>query len=262
MIKYIFCDLDGTLYHNGISEEDATAINDIEKSGIKFNIATGRVFTQAVKMTQDDISMNGYYICENGSYIYDCNKNLVFKGTIDDNIVKKVIALYESDKATMYFKYNGKVVLLEDNDCFKIYSNEYLVDKEFATKNTYNGLVGNIGIVSKDVDELYRLESFLIEEFNDVLDIYFSSEYTLNLVPKGVSKHEAIINVCKVLEVSLDEIATIGDSPNDISMLETTKYSFAMKNSRKEVIESANYTADAVDDAIRKIKEINKNLKG
>ena len=260
MIKYIFCDLDGTLYHNGISKEDANAINNIEKQGVTFNIATGRIFSQAVKMTQDYIDMNGYYICENGSYIYDCNKNLVFKGTIDDNIVKKVIALYESDNATLYFKYNGKVVLLEENDCFKIYSDEYLVDKEFANKNTYNDLVGNIGIVSKDVDELYRLESFLIEEFNDVLDIYFSSEYTLNLVPKGVSKHAAIKNVCKVLGVSLDEVATIGDSPNDISMLKTTKYSFAMKNSRKEVQESANYTASSVEDAIRKIKEINEDL--
>lgn len=260
MIKYIFCDLDGTLYHNGISKEDANAINNIEKQGVTFNIATGRIFSQAVKMTQDDIDMNGYYICENGSYIYDCNKNLVFKGTIDDNIVKKVIALYESDNATLYFKYNGKVVLLEENDCFKIYSDEYLVDKEFENKNTYNDLVGNIGIVSKDVDELYRLESFLIEEFNDVLDIYFSSEYTLNLVPKGVSKHAAIKSVCKGLGVSLDEVATIGDSPNDISMLKTTKYSFAMKNSRKEVQESANYTASSVEDAIRKIKEINEDL--
>lgn len=44
MIKYIFCDLDGTLYHNGISKEDANAINNIEKQGVTFNIATGRIF--------------------------------------------------------------------------------------------------------------------------------------------------------------------------------------------------------------------------
>ena len=43
-------------------------------------------------------------------------------------------------------------------------------------------------------------------------------------------------------------------------MLKTTKYSFAMKNSRKEVKESANYTASSVEDAIRKIKEINEDL--
>ncbi|MEG2848471.1 MAG: HAD hydrolase family protein, partial [Bacilli bacterium] len=99
-----------------------------------------------------------------------------------------------------------------------------------------------------------------IEEFNDVLDIYFSSEHTLNLVPKGVSKHEAIKNVCKIVGVNLEEIATIGDSPNDISMLKTTKYSFAMENSRKEVVDSARYTAKSVSDAILKIKELNKKI--
>ena len=30
MIKHIFCDLDGTLYHNGISKEDVDAIKKIE----------------------------------------------------------------------------------------------------------------------------------------------------------------------------------------------------------------------------------------
>jgi Cof subfamily protein (haloacid dehalogenase superfamily) len=260
MIKYIFCDLDGTLYHNGISKDDAKAIEDIEKENIIFNIATGRIFPQAVKMTNNDINMNGYYICENGSYIYDSNHNLIFRGTIDDNIVKKVIAEYDSDSATMYFKYNGKVILLEENNLFKIYTNEYVVDKDFLNKETYNNLVGNIGIVSQDIEELYRLELFYKEEFNEVLDIYFSSEHTLNLVPKGVSKHEAIKKVCKILGANLDEIATIGDSPNDISMLKTTKYSFAMENSRKEVKESANYIASSVSDAIDKIKYINNEI--
>ena len=29
MIKHIFCDLDGTLYHDGIREEDIKAIEEI-----------------------------------------------------------------------------------------------------------------------------------------------------------------------------------------------------------------------------------------
>ena len=51
MIKHIFCDLDGTLYHNGISKEDVDAIKKIEVMGVRFHIATGWIFTQADKMT-------------------------------------------------------------------------------------------------------------------------------------------------------------------------------------------------------------------
>ena len=65
MIKHIFCDLDGTLYHGGIDDKDANAIHKIEKNGVRFNVATGRIFVQANNMTKDKLIINGYYICEN-----------------------------------------------------------------------------------------------------------------------------------------------------------------------------------------------------
>jgi hydroxymethylpyrimidine pyrophosphatase-like HAD family hydrolase len=114
VIKHIFCDLDGTLYHNGINTEDANAIKEIELKGVRFNIATGRIFTQADKMTKDKLTINGYYICENGSYIHDKDHSIIFKGTIDDKIVKKVLNRFESTNAHLYFKYNRKIVLLEE----------------------------------------------------------------------------------------------------------------------------------------------------
>ena len=49
----------------------------------------------------------------------------------------------------------------------------------------------------------------------------------------------------------------MGDSPNDISMLQASKYSFAMQNSRSEVKECANYEASSVADAINQIIHMN-----
>lgn len=257
MIKHIFCDLDGTLYHNGIDKEDAKAIEKIEKEGVRFHIATGRILKQAYKMTKDSIDMNGYYICENGSFIYDNMHNQIFKGTIDDNLVKKVIARFQSKTAYIYFKYDGKIVLTGGEDVFNYYTNDFIVDTEFVNRHTFNNLVGNIGIVSNDIDELSRLELYLKSEFSEVLDIYFSSENTLNLVPRGVSKRKGIEYLCNILGANTDEIATIGDSPNDICMLDGIKYSFAMENSRELVKESANYIAKNVKEAIEIIQEIN-----
>ncbi|MEF9992548.1 MAG: HAD family hydrolase [Romboutsia sp.] len=259
MIKHIFCDLDGTLYHNGISEDDANAIGEIEKKGVKFHIATGRIFNQAYKMTKDKISMNGYYICENGSFIHDSNKEKIFKGTIDDNLVKKVASRFESKTAHIYFKYDGKVVLTGGEDTFKRYTSEFTLDPDFTNRDSFNNLVGNIGIVSGDIEELNRIELYLKSEFSENLDIYFSASHTLNIVPRGVSKRRAIEYVCNILDADMDEVATIGDSPNDICMLEGMKYSFAMENARDSVKESANYTASSVKEVLENIKKINKN---
>ena len=257
MIKHIFCDLDGTLYHSGINKEDIDAIRSIEEKGVKFNIATGRIFRQAYKMTKDSLDINGYYICENGSFVHDKDHKMIYKGTIDDDLVKKVISRFKSSKAYLYFKYNGRIVLLEDIQKIKSYTNDYIIDPKFINKDSFEDLIGNIGVVSNDLDELYTIELYLKSEFNEVLDIYFSAENTINIVPKGVSKRKSIEYVCNILGLNEDEIATIGDSPNDINMLEGIKYSFAMYNSRESVKKSANYTVKSVADAIEIIKKIN-----
>lgn len=257
MIKHIFCDLDGTLYHGGIDDQDASAIKKIEEKGIRFHIATGRIFKQADRMTREKIKLNGYYICENGSYIHDSNHELIYKGTIDDELVKKVISRFESETAKIYFKHSGKVVLLEKDKLFNYYSDDYIVDPDFIKKESFDNGVGNIGVISNDIEELCRIELYLKSEFNEILDIYFSSEHTLNIVPKGVSKRKSIERVCEILNCSLDEIATIGDSPNDINMLDGIKYSFAMENSRESVKKSANYVCASVKNVIETIEKIN-----
>ena len=258
MIRHIFCDLDGTLYNDGISDEDVKAIEEIEKEGVIFHVATGRVFKQACNMISDKIKLNGYFICENGSFIFDKDENLIFKEPIDDYLVRKIINRFESNLAHIYLKYNGEIVLSGGEDVFSHYTKDYILDKEIFKKENFDNLVGNVGIVSDNMDELKRLESYYKSEFGEVCDIYLSGPYTLNIVPNHVSKRHGIEHICKKYNVSLDEVATMGDSPNDICMLKNIKYSFAMNKSNEEVKESASYVVNSVRDAIEMIKKINR----
>lgn len=258
MIRHIFCDLDGTLYHNGISDEDAKAIKEIEKEGVLFHVATGRVFKQAYKMVSDKIQINGYFICENGSFIFDKDKNLIFKETIDDYLVKKIISRFESNSAYLYLKYNGEVILSGGEDVFSNYTMDYILDKDMFKKESFNNLVGNVGIVSDNMDELKRLEYYYKSEFSEVCDIYLSGPYTLNIVPNHVSKRHGIEYICKKYNISPNEIVTMGDSPNDICMLKNIKHSFAMNKSNEDVKESASYVVNNVREAIEIIKKINR----
>lgn len=258
MIKNIFCDLDGTLYNGEIDSEDAKAIEEIKRDGLIFHVATGRVFKQAYKMVDNKFQVNGYFICENGSFIFDKDKNLIFKEPIDDYLVRKIINRFESDLAYLYLKYNGDVILSGGENVFRNYTLDYTLDKEMFKKEKFNNLVGNVGIVSGSMDELKRLEYYYKREFSEVCDIYLSGPYTLNIVPNHVSKRHGINHICEKYNMSLNEVATIGDSPNDICMLKDIKYSFAMNKSLKEVKESASYTVNSVKDAIEIIKKINR----
>lgn len=131
MIKHIFCDLDGTLYHDGISKEDIKAIEDIESKGVKFHIATGRALKQASKMIENKLNLNGYYICQNGAFVYDKNKNIVLKEVIDDCLVGKVINRFKSYDSYIYVMYDGNIVISGGLEILDKYDKECIMDLDF-----------------------------------------------------------------------------------------------------------------------------------
>ncbi|MPM33307.1 hypothetical protein SDC9_79880 [bioreactor metagenome] len=143
-------------------------------------------------------------------------------------------------------------------EVFGNYTKDYILDKEMFKKEKFDNLVGNVGIVSNNMDELKRLEYYYKSEFSEVCDIYLSGPYTLNIVPNHVSKRHGIEHICEKYNINLNEVATMGDSPNDICMLKDIKYSFAMDKSNKDVKESASYIVSSVRDGIEKIKKINR----
>ena len=153
--------------------------------------------------------------------------------------------------------YDGDIILSGGKEYLDKYDRDCLVDKSFFKKENYNNLVGNIGIISNNNDELGRMELYYKSEFNDILDVYLSGPSVLSILPKHISKRNAIEHVCNLLDVNLDEIATIGDSPNDICMLEGLKYSFAMDSSRDNVKSKASYKAKNVSEALKIIQKIN-----
>ena len=57
------------------------------------------------------------------------------------------------------------------------------------------------------------------------------------------------------------EVAVIGDSMNDISMLQAVPYSYAMSHADDIVIHAAHYVVHSVKEAIDQVLEINEREK-
>lgn len=263
MIKHIFCDLDGTLYKDSkISDKDLAAINLASISGINFSIATGRVFSHS-EIIIDEIDAVKYLICENGSYIFDKDHACIFKGVLSDNQIKRIIDLYNSldyiDKENdiIYFKYDGEVVIPTCGESVEYFAEGTKVEPSILERETYNSKVGNIGVVTNDAEKMKRIVTDYRTHFGIEFEVYISSESTINIVPRGISKFDAIKAVCKREGISLDEVVTIGDSPNDISMLKNIDMSFAMENARDVVKSVAKYETPTVGDAIKMVVDFN-----
>lgn len=265
MIKHIFCDLDGTLYREGITDKDLESILMAQENNIKFHIATGRVYSHTVSIIEK-AQVNGYSICENGSYIYSNDGNCIYSATMSDIQIKKIIDLYQrldyinKEDDVIYFKYDGTIVVPVDASSVEYFSKGYTVDEYILEKESYNSSVGNIGILTYDTEKLEKLVKEYRSAYGNEFDVYISGPTTMNIVPKGVSKLETIKIVCKKEAAGVDEIVTIGDSPNDISMLKNIKMSFAMSEAPESVKSVAGFETPSVADAVKMVVDFNNEI--
>ena len=90
MYKLIAIDLDGTLLNSygQISEKNKLALNNAKEKGIQIVLASGRT-TDSVKSIANEIGVQNYIICGNGSLIYDLQKEEI----IYDKFIEKKKAL-------------------------------------------------------------------------------------------------------------------------------------------------------------------------
>ena len=84
-------------------------------------------------------------------------------------------------------------------------------------------------------------------DFEDRFDIYRHPSYT-EIVPKGYSKGKAAEIVEKLLDIPHESTVAVGDSDNDIPMMEYCAVSVAMGDSTEKVKEKCTMITDSVDE--------------
>ncbi|MDP3441916.1 MAG: HAD hydrolase family protein, partial [Ignavibacteria bacterium] len=96
------------------------------------------------------------------------------------------------------------------------------------------------------------------KEYGERLDVIYSGLENIELMPKGISKGNALLELMELKGYKPTEVAVIGDSMNDLTMLQVTPYSFAMSHSDAIIKESSHYVVKSVADAIDMVLKINK----
>ncbi|MCR5397458.1 MAG: Cof-type HAD-IIB family hydrolase [Lachnospiraceae bacterium] len=94
------------------------------------------------------------------------------------------------------------------------------------------------------------------EAVKDDFDFMVHSPTVVEMVPKGFHKGVGIKKVCELLGVPEENTFAIGDSINDLEMLEAAGVSICMGNGTDNAKEAADYvTTDLFDDGIKNALE-------
>ncbi|MFS1518944.1 HAD family hydrolase [Bacillus sp. SCS-151] len=260
MIKLIVSDLDGTLlnFNKQVTDEDIDALKRANEQNITFAIATGRMepeVLEVLKVVNDRfhrISQNGAFVITNDNEVLHHTTfspaiaHDIYKYTRDQN---DIITLVCHDNTNYAEKIDEHIERIQGRMFFPIVEKPNLLAEMKAGMAPTKIIIGGY--------DVQKHEKNLLELFPTQLDAFVSEENCLDVMPKNISKGNAIQNLLNHLNLSTDEIACIGDSFNDIPMFKLTANSYAMSEAHPNVKKEAKYVVNSVSEAIDHV--INQN---
>lgn len=240
-MKVLASDFDGTLFFDEkFRNEDLKAIKEFQKQGHLFGLCSGRPYQGAKKVSKGYIDFD-FYIMSSGALIVDNEDHILYEECIDFETMKDIYKKYEKDCGVCV---QGDGTIYRVRDKIELPELQIIVESIEDLKETHiYGLSMNAQNEDKAKEKCQEINRLFKE-----VTAYQNKEY-IDVVKKGCSKGHAV-NQLKALW-NLKEIAGIGDSYNDLPLLEYADYSFTFHSSPKIVQDKANDLVDSVSEAIQ-----------
>lgn len=263
-IKLIASDMDDTLLNsrNEISSGNAAAIHRALEAGLQVLIATGRMYVSA-KPYVDKLGLDIPLISYNGALV---------KGNRSGEVFYEHPLRWETSREVLaYCRKKGYYI--------QAYIDDALWVKELTPFSAAYTKIS--GIPATPVgDRLYDLPrapyKLLVMtregEFKDAWEdiqttfsgsvvVTSSKDNFLELMEPGVNKWQAVTAVAERYGIGADEIMCIGDSNNDLSMIQNAALGVAVANAKPAVKAAAkwgtgDHDADGVAEAIDKLLHV------
>lgn len=246
-IKMIVFDLDGTLLdiEHQLQEKTIEAVKMIRDRGIRTLVATGRMYCSAKPHT-DKLGIVDPVITYNGALVVNPkNQQQIFHEPIPFEIAKKITKMVVKNNYHLQLYIDDKLYVAEENkftdryeDISGIKANSVGRLDEFLTTEPTKML-----IIEEDEDKQLEINNFLLENYND--DIELSSSYPsfIEITKKGMSKAVPVKNLAAEFKIKQEEVMAFGDGLNDLKMIEWAGKGIAMQNAHPELQEHADDTA-------------------
>lgn len=259
--KLICIDVDGTLLNSKhkITKRTKEIILQAHQLGVHIVISTGRMYTDA-EYYSNLIGVKSPVIASNGAFIKEKdNDKVIFKDVLGISLSLELLDIFRKHQIKPYFCTPDKFYY--GNIMFKLF---YLVTRILGTRSNTIDIEYIFSwdqwhkVLQKEKDNvvkseiIYRDAALIYELRNELktlehLEIVDSSKYNIEITRKGVSKGKAVAMLATFYDLKREEIICIGDSENDLSMIEYAGLGIAMGNAIDSVKQKADYITESND---------------
>lgn len=276
MIKLIVSDMDGTLFNSQqkISPLNLAAIQDAQRQGIDFMIATGRSM-ETIGPIADLYELECGFILMNGAEVRDNQRNIIDTINMDAEIVKKLSKrLVEMGYVPEYMTNQcaqlcGTEEMLQLNMGYRMLclDRNHTMTLEQAIEAGKTSVFMKTIVRNDSIEDMFakgveirkmivfnpdgdintRNREQLIKEFPD-LAILSSYPENIEINAKYAQKGYGLENAIQKMGLTKDEVAVFGDGLNDLSMMEHFPHSFATANAEPQILRIASEVIPSNDD--------------
>jgi len=247
-IRLVVADVDGTLVTQEklITPRAEQAVRDLQKAGVAFAITSGRP-PKGMKMVADQLKLTEPVAAFNGGVFVNPDLSVIRQNFLPAEMAKQVIEAIAGHGLDVWL-YTDRDWFIHKADAPHVAREEWTVKFPPVVAASFDDKLDHVAKivgVSDDYDLVARCEADVQQLCGSRASAARSQPYYLDVTHPKANKGEVILFLSELLKIPTDQIATIGDMPNDVLMFKKSGMSIAMGNAGPDVKRQATYVTDS-----------------
>ncbi len=246
-IRMLLADVDGTLVTQDkvLTAQAVAAVDQLRHAGILFAVTSGRP-PRGMEMLIAPLDLQTPIAAFNGGLIVDREMTVMEERVLPEELVVPL-----RDEMTSFglsvWVYRGADWYVPDPKGPHVEREAWTVKFEPKVMDSLDGLTDRVAKlvgVSDDRDAVSKASKEMQQKFGAQVTAAASQPYYLDITHPDANKGSVVTYLARRYQLSNEEIATIGDMPNDMLMFAASGVSIAMGNADQQVQQAARYVTD------------------
>jgi Cof subfamily protein (haloacid dehalogenase superfamily) len=248
-IRLLLADVDGTLVSKDkeLTAAAKAAARELLHAGIALAVTSGRP-PRGMSMLIQPLALQGAIAGFNGGVLVNPDLSVIESHTLEPTTATQTLKLI-LDRGLDAWVYTEDEWLIRDPDAPHVARETWTVkfDAKVVASFTDAHLAHAVKIVgvSDDLDLVAACEKVAQSTLGEKASAARSQPYYLDVTHPEANKGTVVATLSKRLGIPPEQIATIGDMPNDVLMFRKSGFSIAMGNSSDEVKAQASAVTDS-----------------
>ncbi|HUY42485.1 MAG TPA: Cof-type HAD-IIB family hydrolase [Acidimicrobiales bacterium] len=250
-VRLVLSDVDGTLVtpDKTLTPQSRRAVEKLGEAGILFAVTSARP-PQGLAMLVEPLRLRTPLGALNGALIVDNDLRVLEERTIGDDVVAPLVDVMLAQRLSVWVYQGSRWFVLDENGPH-VEHEARVCQFRPTTLSDFSSVEGGVTKlvgVSDDASACASASAAIEATFASRVSATRSQPYFLDITHPDATKGEVVRFLAKSYGVALEEIATIGDMHNDVSMFAESGLSIAMGNADDAVKAAASRVTTSNED--------------